>query len=82
MYGIVKKEYHSGGERGRGEVLVILMALHFWKFTYVDHLITDWEGCVYVCVCVFKCMYICANVCIYAGKGLLHLSTDVLVMKD
>ena len=75
MYGIFQKEYHSGGERGRGEV-----ALDFWKFTYVDQLITDWEGCV--CVCVFKCLYICVHVRMYAGKAVLHLSADVLVMKD
>lgn len=27
-----------------GEVIIIVMALAFWKFTYVDQLITDWEG--------------------------------------
>ena len=61
---------------------MILMALDFWKFTYVDQLITDWEGCVCVCVCVFKCLYICVYVRMYAGKGVFHLSADVLVMKD
>ena len=58
MYGIFQKEYHSGGERGRGEV-----ALDFWKFTYVDQLITDWEGCVCVCVCLSACIFVYMYVC-------------------